>query len=958
MSFWYKLNEQLEGNVQWDNLHRMMYATDASIYREYPQAVAFPKTTSDLVAIVQFCSDHNVSIIPRAGGTSLAGQVVGNGLVVDTSRYMNQILSIDYKNGLVRVQPGVIRDDLNRILEPEGWCFGPNTSTSNRATIGGMAGNNSSGTTSIYYGHTRDKVESMLVVLSDGSLHEFGSNESPEKDSLAGKIVRHCQDLQSSASTMDLISQRYPDASIKRRNSGYALDELFHMEPSAVDGSPFNLSKILCGSEGTLALTSELTVRIDPLPPRHRTMWCIEFEDVVDSLRAVQMAMATQPYQCELMDDTILDCARQNPLYGEWAGRFTEGVRALLMVEWAHLNVEEMDSVTTTLKEELVQNCQAGIIHTINGSDIPKIWGLRKAGLGLLANVPGDRKAIACIEDTAVALDVLPEYIADFDRLMAEYDQKPVYYAHAGAGELHLRPLLNLKQEKDVRALESICQASADLVIKYGGSISGEHGDGRVRAPFLKQMYGPEIYQLFLDFKQLWDPKNIFNPSKIVEAEPLASDLRYSTNQKLDIGQTAIRFEREGGLLRAAEKCNGSGDCRKSAEDGGAMCPSFQATKDEAHTTRGRANVLREVLTQADSGREFEADELKQSLDLCLSCKACYKECPSEVDMATMKATVLHGYYKSHKRPLRDRLFVRPIDASSTLGRLTALGMKWTPGFLQSAIQSAMGIAPQRKLPVPVVSNKTLDNWSGQEDIEVLIYQDELTRAFHPQLLSEAMDLMTKLGINAYLSKPVNSGRALISKGFLEEAKREIEGQLDYLSKAVDSGAKIVGLEPSAILGWRHEIPRLVAKEKENQCRVISESTVSFASWWYEFGSKQMEGIKLSQEEVNLHVHAHCHFKAIDEEQNLYLGLSALPGIHVRKIQSGCCGMAGSFGYEKEHFEVSKKIANIALLPHVRSVPSQDKIVVQGISCEHQIWDFSKRKTFHPVEIINQRIQN
>ncbi|MEM8906582.1 MAG: FAD-linked oxidase C-terminal domain-containing protein, partial [Bacteroidota bacterium] len=701
-----RLTQQLSGELHTGKLLRTLYATDASVYSELPLAVAIPKNKVDLQTLIAFAKAQGTSLIPRTAGTSLAGQCVGSGIVVDVSKHFNRILEFNAREAWVKVEPGVVRDELNAFLKPHGYFFSPITSTANRAMIGGMVGNNSCGTTSIVYGSTRDHTLELEVLLSDGSEAQFRAMEAAEfeakcqLDNREGELYRHIAQELSQTDQQQNIREHFPKASIHRRNTGYAVDALLATTPFSDTMRPFNFCELLCGSEGTLALTTAIKIHVDPLPPPANVVLAAHFSSIHDSLRATQMAMQHQPTACELMDKIILDCTKEN-LEQRKNRFFVEGdPQAVLMVEFRGGDEAEAKAQAEVLIQAL-QAAQLGYAFPIiPGGQTAQVWALRSAGLGLLANLPGDKKAVACIEDTAVAIEDLADYIADFTKLMEGFGQRSVYYAHAGAGELHLRPILDLKQSVDVEQFYQISEASAKLVKQYQGSLSGEHGDGRVRAAFIPLMVGEANYELFRRIKNIWDPNHIFNPGKIVDAPPMNTSLRYQADQPTRSIATLFDFSETGGILRAAEKCNGSGDCRKLPVSGGTMCPSYQATRNEQETTRARANALRAYLTQSEKANPFDEADLKAVLDLCLSCKGCRSECPSNVDMASMKAEFLYQYQKSRGIPLRARAFAH-------INQLNAWGSYW-PGLTNTILQSSffgdrlkkiLGVAPQRSLP-------------------------------------------------------------------------------------------------------------------------------------------------------------------------------------------------------------------------------------------------------------------
>ncbi|NNK10862.1 MAG: FAD-binding oxidoreductase, partial [Flavobacteriaceae bacterium] len=671
----HEIAQRLEGSFHSDILTRNLYATDASVYRKIPIAVAFPRNTDDLKKLILFASKHQLGIIPRTAGTSLAGQCVGEGIVIDVSKHFTKILDLDLTKKQVTVQPGVIRDELNTYLQEHGLFFGPNTSTSNRCMIGGMVGNNSSGTTSIQYGVTRDKVVALKTLLSDGTEAEFRELSSEDYqskanlDSLEGNIYKELYKLLSDKEIQSNIQKDFPKESIHRRNTGYALDALLSNELFSGDNPEINLCQLLSGSEGTLAFTTEITLQLDPLPPAKSAMVVTHYSTLEACLADVAPVMKHQLHTCEMMDKVILDCTKNNKTHQ--ANRFfVDGdPAALLMLEVRSETREDLDILLHQLTATIEASGKSYASPVLYGDQIKSALELRKAGLGLLGNMVGDRKAVACIEDTAVALEDLKDFIGEFSEIMRQYKQEAVYYAHAGAGELHLRPILNLKKKEDVVLFRKITTEVAHLTKKYRGSFSGEHGDGIVRAEFIPLMIGEKNYEVLRKVKSVFDPHNIFNPGKIVDPFPMDASLRYEVEREEPDIKTLLDFSDSEGILKAAEKCNGSGDCRKTEHAGGGMCPSYHATRNEKDTTRGRANVLREMLTHNDRENKFDAEELKEVFDLCLSCKACGSECPSNVDVATLKSEFSYQYQEKHGYSMRSRLFAHNTTANKWASR-------------------------------------------------------------------------------------------------------------------------------------------------------------------------------------------------------------------------------------------------------------------------------------------------
>jgi FAD/FMN-containing dehydrogenase/Fe-S oxidoreductase len=960
---------EFSGTVHTDEVHLRLYATDASVYRELPLAVVYPRTKRDIQQLIHFAADHKVPLIPRTSGTSLGGQVVGKGIVVDVSKHFNQILELNAEQKWVRVQPGVIRDDLNRFLQSYGLQFAPETSTSNRAMIGGMAGNNSCGQYSIVYGTTRDHVLEMEVLLSDGALVQFGPlserkfMEKLREGGVEGDVYRHIYKVLKNEDNAQRIREHFPKASIHRRNTGYALDILLNQQPFSEGGKPFNFCSLLCGSEGTLAFTTELKLNLVPVPPPFKVVVCAHFANLDESLRAVVLAMEHQPAACELMDKIILDCTKEN-IEQRKNRFFVHGdPEAILCIEfWSEESVEHVKEKA----EHLIAAFQsAGLGYEfplVFGSDINKVWSLRKAGLGVLANIPGDKKAVAVIEDTAVDVRELPDYIREFSEMMEAFGQRSVYYAHAGAGELHLRPILDLKDPADRKHFRDIAEASARLVKKYKGSLSGEHGDGRVRGEFIPWMVGEENYELFREIKKTWDPLGIFNPGKITDTPPMDESLRYEPGQATRQFDTIFDFSKEGGILRAAEKCNGSGDCRKSPGAGGTMCPSFHATRNEKDTTRARANILREFLTNSEKANAFDHKEIYEVLDLCISCKGCTSECPSNVDMSSLKAEFLHHFYQANGTPLRSRLFAHFNDLNS----LGSLMPGVTNFFLNNKVFSRtfkklLGIAPARVLPL--LHPFTLREWVGKNRErlkkidrptgKVIFFVDEFTNFNDVEIGIKAIELLYRLGYVVETIEHTESGRAALSKGILPLAQKCANANVEAFSPWVSEEIPLIGTEPSAILTFRDEYPRLVDASKREQARKLAPNCLLMEEFIYrEVQAGRIRPAQFTKAFRKVKLHGHCHQKALSSVDYSAWVLQLPEHYTVEVIPSGCCGMAGSFGYEAEHYEVSMQIGELVLFPSVRSEDDSTIIAAPGTSCRHQIKDGTGRLAKHPVEIL------
>ncbi len=962
-----QLSKDLNGDFFADDLHKNMYATDASVYRKVPLAVAYPKGPNDIKTLIDFANKNNISLVPRTAGTSLAGQCVGEGIIVDTSKNYTRILAFDEKNKTIRVEPGIVRDELNEFLKPFGLFFGPNTSTSNRCMIGGMVGNNSSGTTSIQYGVTRDKVIELKTVLSDGSTCTFGDltkTEFREKligNSVESKVYNLLLNELSKKEVQDEIRNEFPKPTIHRRNNGYAIDALLDNEVFSDNEKPINLAKLLCGSEGTLAFTTEVTLSLDSLPPAHSIIVAAHFESIQESLEAVVAAMNHNLFTCELMDKTILDCTKNNR--EQIKNRFfIEGdPAAVLMMELCHDDLEIVKINSQKLIEELKEKKFGYAYPVLSGGDIEKALSLRKAGLGLLGNIVGDRKAVACIEDTAVELNDLPNYIAEFTAMMKSYDQEAVYYAHAGAGELHLRPILNLKLSEDIHLFREITSKVAALVKKYNGAMSGEHGDGIVRSEFLSLMLGKKNYDLMRRIKQAFDPKQIFNPGKIIDPWPMDASLRYTPDREEPLIETIQDFSDSQGILRATEKCNGSGDCRKPVFAGGTMCPSYRATKNEKDTTRARANLLREYLTNSEKSNRFDHTELKEVFDLCLSCKACASECPSNVDVAALKAEFLYQYQKVNGVSFRTRLFADNVKYN----KLGSLIPSVTNLVLSTNLaKRVMGVAIERSIPKLAsittkkwyLKNKTRFDHRTFKNGQVYLFIDEFTNFYDDQVGKDCLESFNKLGYQVLVTDHQESGRSFISKGLLDEAKDLANLNVDFFKDKINQDTPLVGLEPSAILTFRDEYLRL-AEDKE-AARHIATHTYTIE----EFFEKEIKNGKIHKKQFTaksktIKVHGHCQQKSLSNMKATFSMLSLPENFNVTIMNTGCCGMAGSFGYEKEHYDISMKVGEDTLFPKVRNFDHTTEIIAAGTSCRHQIKDGTNRLAKHPISLFREALK-
>ena len=928
------LAKDLEGDLYDDDTMRILYATDASAYREKPMAVAIPRSENDIKKLISFAQQENIGLIPRTAGTSLAGQVVGSGIVVDVSKHFTKILELNQEEKWVRVQPGVIRDELNVFLKPYGLFFAPETSTANRAMIGGMVGNNSCGSNSIVYRSTREHLLEVKAILSDGSDVEFKKlslDDFHQKceggATLESSIYHTTRRLLSDYSNQVEIRKEFPKKSVERRNTGYALDMLLEQAPFTAGGNDFNFCELIAGSEGTLAFLTEIKLNVVPLPPKEAGLLCIHFNSIDEALRANLIAVKHSPSASELIDHYILECTKGN-LEQARNRFFVQGdPAAILIVEFARATREEISQVAAIVETEMRIIGLGYHFPLLFGNDTKKIWSLRKAGLGLLSNLPGDEKAVPVIEDTAVAVADLPAYIRDFNEILKKYNLYSVHYAHAGSGEIHLRPIINLKTEEGNHLFRKIAEEIATLVKKYNGSLSGEHGDGRLRGEFIKQMVGEKNYALLREVKRSWDPGNIFNPNKIVDTPPMNTMLRYTPGQQTPTIKTIFRFHNQD-ILQHAEQCNGSGDCRKTHISGGTMCPSFMATRNEKDTTRARANILREFLTNSEKINRYDHQQIYEVMDLCLSCKACKSECPSNVDVAKLKAEFLQHYYDEHGVPFRSKL-IAGFNRSSTLGSIAPGIYNYlvTGKGISSLIKRISGFAQKRSMPTLYIT--TLKSWyrkhkkivvkSNPVKGKVYLFCDEFTNFNDTEIGIKAILTLEKLGYEVIIPEHRESGRAWLSKGLIRDAQKIINKNIDLLSPLISAETPLIGIEPSAILTFRDEYPDLAddarleaAKKLKNHVYLIDEFIAN------EIDAGNIRKDQFTREEKKIMLHGHCQQKALSSVEPSVKMLSLPENYTVQTIPSGCCGMAGSFGFEKEHYDISMQIGELVLFPAVR----------------------------------------
>jgi len=953
-----ELRKAIGGDVRFDAGSRLLYSTDASMYQMEPVGVVIPRDADDVRAAIETAARHKVAILSRGGGTSLTGQTVNDALVLDYSRYMDKVLEVNAEELWVRVQPGLVQDNLNHHVRSLGLGFGPDTSTSNRATLGGMLGNNSGGSHSIAYGLTVEHVIELTTVLADGSRAVFGEVTPDEfaakcrAPGLEGQIYRQIARIRDTYA--DEIRSKYPPH--WRRVSGYNLNELVPAvgRRHATNGT-LNVARLIVGSEGTFVGVVEAKMRLIRRPKK-TAVEVIHYREIQEALESSSAILETGPYAVELTDKMILDLARNNIEQSQRMGFVQGDPGAIMIVEYAGETDAEvrakMDGLDARRQRERF-GYAAHVAH--DAAEQQSIWKLRKAGLGLLLGMKGDKKPIAFVEDTAVAPRHLAEFVSRFREIFAKHDTEGAYYGHCSVGCLHIRPVIDLKTPRGLEQVRAIADEITDLVVRFNGTISSEHGDGRARSPFLERLYGPRIMQAFRELKRAFDPDNRMNPGNIVAPAGVTDHLRYGTQYTTWEPKTLLDFSEQGGFMASIEMCNGVGACRKTLE--GTMCPSYMATKDEEHSTRGRANALRAVLSGRLPASEFTGKRLYEVMDLCLECKGCKAECPSNVDMAKLKYEFLHHYHEANGLPLRNRLFGRIAHLNRLGARMPGL-VNWISRLAWSrwALEKLAGI--DRRRPLPALAAQTFTDWFARRARpaaaargEVVLFNDTFTTYNVPEIARAAVGVLEAAGYRVVLVDRKCCGRPLISKGMLAEAREHAAWNVERLAPYARRGVPIVGLEPSCLLTLRDEVVDLV---RTDDARAVARQALLFEEFLVRergrglalsFGAKGRKAL----------LHGHCHQKALVGTAPTVAALR-WAGFEVEEVDSGCCGMAGSFGFEREHYDISVALGNRRLAPAVKAAAADTEIVAPGVSCRQQIQHLAGRRAKHPAEVLHESL--
>lgn len=944
-----ELRKNIKGEVIFDEYTLGIYSTDASIFQIKPVGVVLPWDANDVISIVKIASGYGVSLLPRGGGTSLGGQAAGSSLIIDFSKYMNHLLEMNVRERWVRVQPGVILDELNAALAPYHLHFAPDPATSSRATIGGMIGNNSGGTKSILYGLTISHVLEIKVLLSDGTIlncKEFSINgqEKISYKDREGEIIDGLKKI--TRNNHDEIIKQYPK--IMRRVQGYNLDAF-------VDTDKWNLSKLITGSEGTLGIVLEAKLSLEPLP-KFKVLCVIHFDDLLSAIRSVTPILKYQPSAVEIMDEDVVMMARKNLSIAPLCGFIKGDPKGMLIIEFFGNTKEKAENKANALADDM-QKQKLGYHWPVISEPArqAEVWDVRKNGLGLLLGVKGDRKPIPFIEDSAVPLDVLPEYVDQILRFCKEREIPVDMYAHASVGEIHIRPVLNLKDQQDIDYMKEIAGFAHGLVKKYGGSICGEHGDGRIRSPFLEMYFGPVVYNVFKEVKKLFDPAGMMNPGVIVDPAPIDQNLRFGADYQTPVLPTFYHYREELDFARAVEMCNGNGVCRQILS--GTMCPSYRATRDEEHSTRGRANALRLAMTGQLGPEGLTSKRLYEIMDLCLSCKGCKSECPSNVDLARLKSEFLQKYMDSHGTSLRDRFIARSTIMASRMDgwKAPVVNTIQRSPLFRKILEWFVGVDSRRILPL--YARHPFKKWfvknhksNGQFSKKVVLFDDTYMNFHQPDVGISAVELLESCGYEVILANAGCCQRPRISHGFLRKAKKEGEKTLRNLQKYIEQGHKIVVCEPGCASALTDDLPDLI--DDEELGRSIKENVMMIDVFLAREIADDNCTCGFTSTFENVLIHGHCHQKSLYGTEAMKYLLERVPGLSVEIIDSGCCGMAGSFGYEKEHYDMSIRIGNDRLFPAIRNRKNGTAVVACGFSCRHQIADGTGVKAVHWVETI------
>ena len=952
-----RLKGRIAGEVRMDRYNRLMYSTDASMYQMVPVGVVVPRDADDVEAAILTAREFGVPVMPRGGGTGLAGQTTNHAIVIDFSKYMRNILEVSPEERWARVQPGIVNNHLSAAVKQYGLMYGPDPVTSQRATVGGGIGNNSCGPHSVIYGKTLDHILEIDTILSDGSRSHFAPvtggplEDLMSQDNLEGKIYREVRRL--GHDHADEIMRRFPK--LLRRVMGYNLDDF-------MGDAPVNLTRIAVGSEGTLVAVTEAKVNLVPLPT-FKGLGVVHFTDLIECMEASVPLLEHSPSAVELIGHMIIDNCKVNAGYAHLLNYFMGDPRELLFVEFYGDSQAEVDSKLAAMKADMERRHLGYATMITSDPDTQARWyALRQAGLGLAMAVKGDAKPLPYVEDTAVSPEQLPEYVRRFEEIVGNHGTESAYYGHASTGCLHIRPVVNIKESEGVEVMAAIAEEISDLVLEFGGSLTGEHGDGIVRGVFTEKMFGSELYEAFRELKTAFDPDSIMNPGKIIDTPGIRENLRLGPTTKNADVKTYLDFSAEGSFAQHIEMCNSQGACRKL--DGG-MCPSFMVTREEEHSTRGRATMLRMIVSGVLPIEELGGQRLHDTMELCVECKACKAECPSNVDMAKLKTETLAKYYEKHGVPFRVRAFGN-IAALSRVGQATApiTNLMSTLPPVKMLTERFLKISAKR--PLPKFARRRYSDWHKNNASktpaargDVVLFNDTFTEYMHPEVGKAATRILEALGYNVILEKQKTCcGRPLISKGQLETAREWAKINVDALAPHARKGTLIVGTEPSCLLTLRDEYPELL---RDDTSREVASQALMLDELLTQIAEREPDVVKAIFREHNLppvQVHGHCHQKAIVGTDPTMDAL-ALAGIQAELIDSACCGMAGTFGFETEHYDMSKAMGEMKLFPAIEAKDKSDwTVAISGISCRQQIDHFTSKRPRHVVEYLADALKD
>lgn len=934
------LLQNTQAEVYFDAIHKQAYSVDASIYEIEPTGIVIPKSKEDIQQIIHIANEFKISLIPRGAATGITGSCLGYGLIVDTSKYLNRILEINYEEEYVICEPGVVQDELNKALAAKGYRLGPDTSTGNRATVGGMLANNAAGAHSLLYGKMIDHILEVEMALSNGQCVLFKEiddatwNIKAAQEDTEGRIYREI--LRIKEIYKDPIIKHIPN--IPRKASGYNLDELYK--------SPtLNVSKLIAGSEGSLGIVTSMKLRISRNPGLVG-LCVLHFDSIEEGMRRIPELLTYQPIALEMIDHKIIEMGRLSPAMKGKLG-WLKGEPAMVFV--GELEADSKDALLRKLQRFADSKIGYAQVILTDPVEMASIWEVRKAGLGLLLSKRTYSRAIAFIEDLSIAPDKLADFMSEFLRYLESKNKEAGIYGHVGSGCMHVRPYIDLRKTDDVKLMVRMMEDVSTMVLKQGGALSGEHGDGRIRTWLNKKMFGDQVYQAFIDLKTAFDPRFLFNPGVIVDGPDVLNQLRLSPQTHIQQFSTFLNFDREGGFSLSADLCNGNGACRKKE---GVMCPSFQATGNEYDTTRARAQALRSIINGRVPREEIAGHGVHDVLDLCLQCKGCKTECPSQVDMAKMKSEVLYQYQQKHGTPLRSVFF-------GNIGRLNQLSAPFS-GLFNKLIKTdwvrdlleRLGITRFRE--VPLLAEERFSKWFNRyqqpsSTDKVVLFNDTYTEYNHPEIGQAAVKVLNAMGYEVIVPQWTCCGRPMISKGLLPQARKAAEAVINRFYEYANQGLPIIGLEPSCILTLRDELVDLVVTERAD---AVSKASITFD----EFVAKHLDRLPVKEHIAQVKVHGHCHQKALVGMKPTLEVLRAIPGFSVEEIKSGCCGVAGSFGYEKEHYDLSMKIGELKLLPFVRGCAEDVIIVADGVSCRSQIAHGANKTSHHLAEVLAKNI--